>query len=82
MTSVQTEVREVGLYINGEYVKASNGAIFEVKNPATQEIIAYVSEATEEDVDKACRAAREAFENGPWRTMTVAERVCKASPNG
>ena len=33
MTKVQTGVREVGLYINGEYVKASNDAVFEVKNP-------------------------------------------------
>jgi aminomuconate-semialdehyde/2-hydroxymuconate-6-semialdehyde dehydrogenase len=77
MTKVETGVREVGLYINGEYVKASNSAVFEVKNPATQEIIAYVSEASEEDVDKACRAAREAFEKGSWRTMTVAERCAK-----
>lgn len=77
MTKVQTGVREVGLYINGQYVKSSNGATFEVKNPATQEMIARVSEATEEDIDKACRAAREAFENGPWRTMTLAERCAK-----
>src|SRR6476620_9560635 len=77
MTNVQTGVREVGLYINGEYVNASNGATFEVKNPATQEIIARVSEATQEDVDRACRIARDAFENGPWRTMTVAERCAK-----
>lgn len=74
MTKVQTEVKKVGLYINGDYVQSSNQATFEVKNPATQEIIAYVSEATEEDIDSACRAAREAFENGPWRSMTVAER--------
>jgi aminomuconate-semialdehyde/2-hydroxymuconate-6-semialdehyde dehydrogenase len=77
MTIVQTGVREVGLYINGEYIKASNGATFEVKNPATQEVIARVSEATQEDVDHACRTARDAFENGPWRTMTVAERCAK-----
>src|SRR3954454_24902239 len=77
MTKVQTGVREVGLYINGEYVQADNGATFDVKNPATQEIIAKVSEATESDVDKACRAARNAFEEGPWRTMTVAERCAK-----
>ncbi|MGM0901688.1 MAG: aldehyde dehydrogenase [Bacillota bacterium] len=77
MTNVQTGVKEVGLYLNGEYVEASDGATFEVKNPATQEIIARVSEATEEDVDRACRIARDAFENGPWRTMTVAERCAK-----
>lgn len=77
MTKLQTEVKEVGLYINGEYVKSSNEATFEVKNPATQEVIAYVSEATEEDVNKACLVAREAFENGPWRKMTVKERCAK-----
>lgn len=77
MTNVQTGVREVGLYINGEYVQASNGATFEVKNPATQEVIAKVSEASPEDVDRACRIARDAFENGPWRTMSVAERCAK-----
>lgn len=77
MTKVQSGVKEVGLYINGKYVDSSNDETFKVTNPATQEIIAYVSEATEEDVDKACRAARDAFENGPWRTMTVAERCAK-----
>jgi aminomuconate-semialdehyde/2-hydroxymuconate-6-semialdehyde dehydrogenase len=77
MTNVQTGVREVGLFINGEYVQASTGATFEVKNPATQEVIAKVSEASPEDVDRACRIARDAFENGPWRTMTVAERCSK-----
>lgn len=77
MTRVQSEVKEVGLYINGKYMDSSNNETFKVTNPATQEIIAYVSEATEEDVDKACRAARDAFENGPWRTMTLAERCAK-----
>lgn len=77
MTGVQTKVRVVDLYIDGEYVKSSDQSTFEVKNPATQEIIAVVSEATEADVDRACRVARAAFENGPWRTMSVAERCAK-----
>lgn len=77
MTKVQSGVKEVGLYINGKYVGSSNDETFKVTNPATQEIIAYVSEATEGDVDQACRAARDAFENGPWRSMTVAERCAK-----
>ena len=58
MKDVQTKVKEVALFIDGEYTKSSNGETFEVKNPATQEVIAIVSEATVEDVDKACRAAR------------------------
>ena len=77
MTSIKTEVKEIGLYINGKYVEARDQGTFKVTNPATQEIIARVSEATEEDVDLACRTAREAFENGPWRTMSVKERSDK-----
>lgn len=77
MTNVQTEVKEIGLYINGEYVLASNNETFDVKNPATQEVIAKVSEATQEDVDLACQTARDAFENGTWRTMPIAERTAK-----
>lgn len=77
MTRLQTEVKKVGHYISGDYVQSRDNAVFEVKNPATQEVIAYVSEATEADVDRACRAAREAFDHGPWRTMTVAERCAK-----
>ena len=77
MTNVRAEVNVVDLYIDGEYVKSSNHKTFEVKNPATQAIIAHVSEATREDVDRACRAARRAFEEGPWRTMPVAERCAK-----
>ncbi|RDW20121.1 5-carboxymethyl-2-hydroxymuconate semialdehyde dehydrogenase [Oceanobacillus arenosus] len=76
-TSTQTEVKHVGLYINGEYVPASNNETFNVTNPATQEVIAHVSEATDEDVDNAIRAAREAFNNGPWSKMTVEERSAK-----
>lgn len=77
MTQTKTTVREIKLFINGEYVESSANKLFEVKNPATQEVIARVHEATEEDVDRACQAAREAFENGPWRTMPIKERCDK-----
>lgn len=74
MNKTVTKVREIKLYINGEYVESSERKTFEVKNPATQEVIANVHEATKEDIDRACRTAREAFENGPWRTMPLSER--------
>lgn len=63
-----------GLYINGEYVSASNNKTFDVLNPATEELIAKVSEADESDIDKAVQAAREAFDNGEWTKMEAAER--------
>lgn len=77
MTEVITKVREIKLFIDGEYVNSSTYSLFEVKNPATQEVIAKVHEASKEDVDRACRAARRAFEDGPWRKMTVQERSNK-----
>ncbi|MER1986248.1 MAG: aldehyde dehydrogenase [Solibacillus sp.] len=72
-----TTLREVKLFINGEYVDSSENRLFDVKNPATQETIARVHEATYSDVDRACKAARKAFEEGPWRTMSVSERCAK-----
>ncbi len=77
LNTIQKEVKEVKLFINGEYVDSSNASMFEVKNPATQEIIARVHEASYENVDAACKAARKAFEEGPWRTMSVSERCSK-----
>lgn len=65
---------EKGLYINGEYVSASGNKTFEVLNPATEELIAKVSEADESDIDRAVQAARTAFDNGEWTKMEAAER--------
>lgn len=77
MKQTLTKVREIKLFINGAYVESSENKTFTVKNPATQEVIATVHEATKADVDRACRAARVAFESGPWRTMPVSERSAK-----
>ncbi|MGK7376348.1 aldehyde dehydrogenase family protein [Planococcus sp. 1R117A] len=64
-----------GLYINGEYVQAKSGKTFDVVNPATEEVIAKVSEAQEEDIDLAVAAARKAFDEGEWTKMDSAERA-------
>ena len=63
------------LFINGQYVDSSSGEVFEVLNPATEEVIATVAKATKEDVDKAVQAARTAFESGKWPRMTAAKRA-------
>lgn len=68
------EIKEIKLFINGEYVESSDQKLFEVHNPATNQLIAKVHEATQADVDKAAKAAREAFEHSAWRTMPVKER--------
>ena len=62
------------LYINGRFVDAAGGARFVSINPATGEELAGFVRAGSADVDAAVRAAREAFDRGPWRRMAGAER--------
>ena len=62
------------LFINGQWVDAASGKTFETPNPATGETLARIAEGDAEDVDRAVRAARRAFEEGPWGKMTPSER--------
>ena len=62
------------LLIGGEWVAAVSGKEFPVFDPATGEVITQVAEADAEDVNRAVRAARHAFEQGPWSRMTASER--------
>src|SRR3954464_6586018 len=58
------------LLINGEWVDAASGATFDTVNPATEEVLGSVAHGRAEDVNRAVRAARKAFEDGsPWRRM-------------
>ncbi|MEN1937497.1 aldehyde dehydrogenase family protein [Paenibacillus sp. 102] len=63
------------LFIDGKFVPAVSGKTFDVWNPATEEVLAVVSEAGEEDVNLAVRAARKAFEEGAWSKISAAERA-------
>jgi len=62
------------LFINGQWADAASGKTFETPNPATGETLARVAEGGAEDIDRAVRAARKAFEEGPWSRMTPSER--------
>ena len=61
------------LYINGQWLPASDGKVFTAYNPATGEKLAECAEATKEDVDAAVKAAWAAFP--AWRDMGIAERA-------
>ena len=65
----------ISLYINGEFTPASNGATIKNMNPFTNEQINEVAEGQVEDIHKAVAAAREAFDNGPWKTMKLTKRI-------
>ncbi|MTI88243.1 MAG: aldehyde dehydrogenase family protein [Balneolaceae bacterium] len=62
------------LFINGEFIEPSKGRYFKSLNPATEEEIADIAEATQEDVDNAVKAARKAFE-GEWSSISGKERA-------
>src|SRR4249920_963428 len=62
------------LFINGQWTDAASGKTFETPNPATGETLASIAEGDREDIDRAVRAARSAFDDGPWSRMTPAER--------
>jgi len=62
------------LFINGQWVEAASGKSFETPNPATGQPLASVAEGDSEDIDRAVRAARAAFDDGPWGRITPSER--------
>jgi phenylacetaldehyde dehydrogenase len=62
------------LFINGQWCDAASGKTFETPNPATGETLARISEGDSEDINRAVRAARAAFDHGPWTRMTPSER--------
>ncbi|MBH0169736.1 MAG: aldehyde dehydrogenase family protein [Bacillota bacterium] len=61
-------------FINGEWVSSASGKTFETLNPSTGEVLAVVSEGGTEDIDKAVKAARAAFETGYWSKMPASKR--------
>lgn len=72
---VAGNVRHYQMLIGGEWVNARSGRTFESINPYTGKTWAIIPEADETDVDAAVRAARYAFDGGPWGRMTGTERA-------
>jgi phenylacetaldehyde dehydrogenase len=66
--------RRYGLLIDGAWVEPASGRTFSTVNPATGETLAEIAAGEAADIDRAVIAARRAFESGPWRRITPAER--------
>jgi phenylacetaldehyde dehydrogenase len=62
------------ILINGKWVEAASGKTFATYNPATGEVLARVAEGDREDIDRAVKAARTAFDTGRWSQLTASER--------
>ena len=69
-----SELKNFKMYINGEWVESSSGKKIETLNPETNKVWATVPEANEADVDKAVKAAQDAF-NGSWSNLHPKERA-------
>ncbi|RYJ24823.1 aldehyde dehydrogenase [Streptomyces sp. L-9-10] len=62
-----------GLFIDGEFTEASDGKVFKTVSPSTEEVLSEVAQAGADDIDRAVRAARKAFEK--WSALPGAERA-------
>ncbi|RST85733.1 aldehyde dehydrogenase family protein [Aquibium carbonis] len=63
------------LFIDGAWVAPVRGGSFPVIDPATEEVFAHAPAGTAEDIDRAVKAARRAFDEGPWPRMSGRERA-------
>ncbi|MFZ1017360.1 MAG: aldehyde dehydrogenase family protein [Candidatus Cybelea sp.] len=63
------------LLIGGAWRDASDGATYEVRNPATGAALADVADATQDDLNDAVASARRAFDAGKWATMAASRRA-------
>ena len=71
--AVQGEVR---MLIDGELVEASSGKTFDNINPATEEVLGPVADASAEDMQRAIAAARRAFDETDWSTNRAFRQQC------
>ena len=62
------------MMIEGKWTMAASGKTFPTYNPATGEVLAQIAEGDKEDINRAVKAARKAFDSGPWRKLTPSER--------
>ena len=67
-------VQKREMFVDGEWVPAAGGETQDILNPATGGVIATVPKGSEEDVDRAVKAARRAFEE-TWFDATPGERA-------
>lgn len=71
---MSTTLPDHQLIINGQNCPSASGETFDTLSPTTNEPIGRVAKAGEEDVERAVRAARAAFDSGPWPRWTPLER--------
>ncbi len=72
--AARPKVRQTKMLIGGKWEDSVSGETFPTFHPATEEKIADVAKGNAQDVDRAVKAARKAFEEGPWPKMDARDR--------
>jgi len=72
VTGFVTKTRK--MLINGKWVDSASGKTFPTYNPATGEVLSNIAEGDKEDINRAVKAARSAFETGEWSKISHSER--------
>ena len=68
------KIRQTNMLIGGKWQESLSGKRFPTVNPVNEQVIAEVPEGNQADVDAAVKAARTAFESGPWHKMDARDR--------
>src|SRR3982074_466752 len=64
-----------GNFVDGREIEAGAGQVLDLRNPATGDVIARIPNSTAEDIDRAMKSARTAFEGSRWGGMDVRARA-------
>ena len=73
-TVAAPKIRQTNMLIGGKWLESRSGKRFATVNPVNEQVIAEVAEADTADVDAAVKAARAAFDSGPWSRMDARDR--------
>src|SRR5882724_9071516 len=70
-----TDVEIHGNFVDGREIEAGLGEMLDVRNPATGDVIARIPNSTADDIDRATKSARAAFEGKAWGGMDIRARA-------
>jgi aldehyde dehydrogenase (NAD+) len=69
------QLHQTSQFVDGDFVESASARTIDVTCPSTEEIVGSAPDAGPDDVDRACQAARRAFDRGQWRRLPVADRA-------
>ncbi|MCP2636338.1 aldehyde dehydrogenase [Microbacterium sp. HD4P20] len=74
-SSIAADVRADSIYVGGEWIPSTAADRLDVRNPFDLSLVGSVPDGSAADIDAAVRAARAAFDHGPWPRLSPAERA-------